>query len=143
MLPAASKEALTARLSAKGLDLQHLALAQGVSEMLEFFREAGAEGCTLPDGDMLLFQWGTYDSGPGPHFEVDITRQFIAADAEGDDAISQLHLTYKFTISTTLAGCGAGTAGATALPTSRALRRTSRTTRHCAPARTWNQWRLL
>ena len=108
MVPGASKDAFTARLSARALGLRQLAPAQGVSEMLEFFRDTRAEGCIPTDGDMLLFQWGTYDWGSGFHFEVDITRQFIAANAEDDDAISQLHLTYRFTPSSVLADWGTG-----------------------------------
>src|SRR6202023_3596424 len=108
MVPDSAKETFTAWLTAKGLDVQHLAPAQGVSEMLNFFRDIRAAGCIPTDGDMMLFQWGTYDWGAGLHFEVDITRQFIAADLEGDDAISQLHLTYRFTPSSALGECGAG-----------------------------------
>ena len=39
------------------------------------------------DGDMLLFQWGTYDWGQGPSFELDLTRQSIvvATDDVPDD----------------------------------------------------------
>jgi hypothetical protein len=45
---------------------------------------------------MLLFQWGTFDWGEGPRFELDITRQFIEDDEQDDDAISQLCLTFRF-----------------------------------------------
>ena len=56
----------------------------------------------------MLFQWGTYDWGAGLHFEADITRQFIASDREGDDGISQLHLTYRFAPTSLLRAHGAG-----------------------------------
>lgn len=45
---------------------------------------------------MLLYQWGSYDWGQGRHFELNITRQFIEAELEDDDAISQLSLTYRY-----------------------------------------------
>jgi hypothetical protein len=48
-------------------------------------------------GDMLLFQWGTYDWGDGPSFEYNITRQLIVAGHdEPDDAIWQLLLTVRY-----------------------------------------------
>lgn len=34
------------------------------------------------DGDMLLFQYGTYDWGNGKYFEFDITRQFIKSNED-------------------------------------------------------------
>ena len=42
------------------------------------------------------FNGGTYDWGSGDHFELDLTRQVILPDEEDDDAIWQLHLTYRF-----------------------------------------------
>ena len=108
MAPDSAKEALIAWLTAKGLNAQYLAPGDGVSEMLNFFCNVRPEGCASTDGDMLLFQWGTYDWGSGPRFEVDITRQFIALHREGDDAISQLHLTYRFAPTSFLHGQGSG-----------------------------------
>lgn len=40
----------------------------------------------IDDGDMLLFEWGTHDWGNGPSFQYKLTRQFIAADEDDDDA---------------------------------------------------------
>lgn len=57
---------------------------------------------------MLLFQWGTYDWGNGSHFEVNLTRQFIEPEGEGDDAISQLSLTFKFRETPALTEVGEG-----------------------------------
>ncbi len=51
------------------------------------------------DGDMLLFQWGTYDWGQGQFFEVDLTRQTILALDDPDDAadsMRQLRVTLKY-----------------------------------------------
>ncbi len=36
-------------------------------------------------GDMLLFQWGINDWGNGPALEINITRQLIATDDDGDE----------------------------------------------------------
>jgi len=76
--------------------------------MLDFFEGVRADDCASSDGDMLLFQWGIHDWGTGEHFEVDIARQFIAAHLEGDDAISQLHLTYRFAPTSLLRDHGTG-----------------------------------
>ena len=64
--------------------------------MLSFYREVRAERCRIDkDGDMLLYQWGTYDWGDVELFEFDITRQLIVGDGEDED-IFQLSLTFKF-----------------------------------------------
>lgn len=57
---------------------------------------------------MLLFQWGVYDWGRGAHFELDITRQFVIAEEEGDDAISQLRCIAYFPASPELRALPAG-----------------------------------
>jgi hypothetical protein len=74
--------------------------------MLDFYRDVRADGCKLDnDGDMLLFQWGTYKFGGGPSFQFDITRQLYlgeSAGGGGDSAISQLSFTFHFTPSAQL-----------------------------------------
>jgi hypothetical protein len=37
------------------------------------------------DGDMLLFQWGTYDWGNGEHFEIGFVRQFSIPEPKDED----------------------------------------------------------
>jgi hypothetical protein len=59
------------------------------------------------DGDMLLFQWGTY-SWNGDAFSYDITRQFIVESAEDDDAIWQLALTVLFDAADETESLGSG-----------------------------------
>jgi hypothetical protein len=51
------------------------------------------------DGDMLLFQWGVFDWGEGPRFEIDLTRQVIIPeddDEEADQEIQQLRCTFRY-----------------------------------------------
>jgi hypothetical protein len=80
----------------------------GLERMLAFYGEVRADDVDLEtDGDMLLFQWGTYDWGDGAMFEVDITRQFIRGAGEDDD-LWQLHLNYRFAPSETLRTTGKG-----------------------------------
>ena len=80
----------------------------GVERMMAFYRDIRADDVDLEsDGDMLLFQWGTYDWGGGELFEIDITRQLIAEGGEDED-IWQLHLTYRFSPSQALRALGKG-----------------------------------
>jgi hypothetical protein len=80
----------------------------GIERMTAFYRDVRAEDVNLEsDGDMLLFQWGTYDWGNGEAFEVDITRQLIAQEGEDED-IWQLHLTYRYSPSEALRAIGKG-----------------------------------
>lgn len=51
------------------------------------------------DGDMLIYQWGTYDWGFGAHFELSITRQTTLNLEDPDqaaDSMRQLSLTFKY-----------------------------------------------
>ncbi len=97
------------RLHDTGVDIASATVEAGVSAMLAFYVNERADGCHVDDdSDMLLFQWGTYDWGGGRRFEVDITRQIVLPDEEDDDAIWQLHLTYRFAPTHDLEGHGAG-----------------------------------
>ncbi|HEY4187918.1 MAG TPA: hypothetical protein VGP07_22775 [Polyangia bacterium] len=80
----------------------------GIEKMASFYNDVRVDDVDLEsDGDMLLFQWGTYDWGDGPTFEVGITRQLIRGTGE-DDEIWQLHLTYRFPPSEALVAIGDG-----------------------------------
>lgn len=84
-------------------------LEVGLSAMIEFYSTARADGCDPgADQDMLLFQWGTYDWGDGEWFEIELARQVMIPDEEDDDAIWQLHLTYRYPPSRELALLGSG-----------------------------------
>ena len=91
-----------AHLSQRGLRLEGMVASEGIDAMLDFFR---AQRFDFQGEDWLLFQYGTYDWGDGPYFEIDITRQFaveIDYDEEsGDDdegeGMWQLSLTFRFT----------------------------------------------
>jgi hypothetical protein len=68
----------------------------GIELMFAFYQSVSPDGCEPYDGDMLLFQWGTYDWGTGENFEIGITRQFVELAQKDDEAISQLSLVYRF-----------------------------------------------
>ncbi len=70
--------------------------ADGLELIADFYRNVRAEDVArLPDQDMLLYQWGTYNWGQGAHFSLGLTRQLIVGSGE-DDHIWQLHLTFYF-----------------------------------------------
>jgi hypothetical protein len=63
--------------------------------MFDFYAAERADGCDPEeDGDMLLFQWGTYDWGEGEAFEFNITRQLMGDDEDAE--VRQLRLTFRF-----------------------------------------------
>ena len=68
-----------------------LTAAELVDAVLEFYQSVRVDGCVLEeDGDMLLFQWGTYDWGKGKHFSFGVTRQIIWTDEEGEQEMRKL-----------------------------------------------------
>lgn len=93
MKPDESKQALQDLAASRGIDLNASTLREGIEAMLAFRAQTVCVTCS---DDMLLYQWGSYDWGNGRYFEVNITRQFIEAEGDGDDAISQLSLTYRY-----------------------------------------------
>lgn len=73
------------------------------------YRQQRFAGLVEPEGDMLLFQYGVYDWGDGPAFEVDLTRQFIEDERDDDEHVfSQLHLTCYYEVDGTLSALGKG-----------------------------------
>ena len=107
-LPSTSVNAFEEFVENSGGSLPELTVRAGLAEMLSFYEFVSPGGCTIENGDMLLYQWGTNDWGDGTQFEIKITRQFIELDAEDDDAISQLQLTFKFPPDKTTTAIGGG-----------------------------------
>lgn len=78
------------------VDLDESTPSVGFEALLAFYRDVRAADVELEgDGDMLLYQWGTYDWGEGERFELNLTRQLICRDG-GDDDLWQLALTYRY-----------------------------------------------
>ncbi len=77
--------------------LSDMALRDGIQAMIDFYLTTVAAGAAPPDedGDMLLFECGTFDWGLGPAFQIAITRQIIYPDGEDQD-IWQLRLVCRF-----------------------------------------------
>lgn len=119
MTPATSLAAFEQRLSPGGRSASALTAAEGVEAMLAFYASERCDGCVLEeDGDMLLFQWGTYNWGDSTHFELNITRQLMPGgedgdgggeeDEDGDEGILQLSLTFRFPPAAELQALGSG-----------------------------------
>lgn len=101
MKPKQSLRALTKRIDATGKSLTDLTVGDGIEAMLAFYTEERADGCKLEeDGDMLLYQWGTYQfSKTEKTFQLGIVRQFILPR---QDEPFQLLLTFHFPATATL-----------------------------------------
>jgi hypothetical protein len=96
-------------LASRGLAAAMLGVENGCAAVFDFYREVRAKGCTqVPDADMLLYQWGTYDWGEGEHFQLDLTRQLIPSEEAEDEDIWQLSLTFLFAPAADLEAVGAG-----------------------------------
>jgi hypothetical protein len=84
-------------LDARGLTLDDSDGEVVISALLDWYETERADDAApiKDDGDQLLFQWGTYDWGAGPFFEVSLARQLIASSA-ADESIRQLSLTFRY-----------------------------------------------
>ncbi|WP_147385607.1 hypothetical protein [Oleomonas cavernae] len=108
MAPSQSLEAVTQFFQHQGLDIRQAPLKDFVSCLLGFYERVEFSNLAPDGGDMLLLQFGTYDWGAGTHFEFDITRQFITADEQDDDAISQLNCSLLYRPTPALMAVGEG-----------------------------------
>jgi hypothetical protein len=122
MTPTTSLAAFERHLSLSGHSASALTVSEGVEAMLAFYAAERCDGCVLEeDGDMLLFQWGTYNWGDSTHFELNITRQLMPGgdggdggdgdgdeDEDDDEGILQLSLTFRFPAAAELQALGSG-----------------------------------
>ncbi len=104
----AVKREFLRNVTASGRSLKTLSLHDGVDLMLDFYQKEHVVGCAIDqDGDMLLYQWGTYNWGKGEVFEFNITRQLIVEEDE-DENIWQLSLIFEFKLAEALQHIGQG-----------------------------------
>jgi hypothetical protein len=104
-----AEQRLKEMLSAAGVDV-------GAPEPMvtwQVFKQFAAlpvEDVASEDGDMCLFQWGTYDwgDGRGERFEISFLRQFTIEDDGEYDHMEQLHCTFEFEPTESLRGLGSG-----------------------------------
>lgn len=95
-----------------GKSLASLSPTEAIDLMVAFYTKVRADECDIDaDGDMLLFQWGTYKWGTEEYFEYNITRQLLfpsSALENDDECIWQLSPTLKFKPILELKGLSAG-----------------------------------
>jgi hypothetical protein len=110
-----AEDALRQFLEICGLGVSGLTAKQAVEGAIAFFESVRFDDVEAEerDGDMLLFQWGTYDwhDGAGLSFQFDLARQLIIVGSDpedDDDAMWQLHLTLHYAPSEANAAVGAG-----------------------------------
>jgi|GEM_PF-1749182 len=97
--PSNSKKVYLSYLKKKGIVFNELTLDQLIDSSVSFFKEIRFQKVNLKkSGDMILVQWGKYNWGKGEYLEFDITRQFIKKNKDGDDAMSQLHITLYYSV---------------------------------------------
>jgi hypothetical protein len=78
--------------------LEDLPVTKAFALLLRFYDEYRPTGA-MPldeDGDMLLYEWGTYNWGNGRSFNLSLTRQVLYPDGEHDQAVWQLRLIFKY-----------------------------------------------
>lgn len=97
------------RVTRAGLSLEKLIPAETLAQMMAFYREVRAERCHLDEeGDMLHFEWGSFDWGQGETFHVEFTRQFILPGNEDEDGMSQLFVRLHYPATVGLRALGEG-----------------------------------
>lgn len=99
MIPSESEAAFLRFLDSSGLKLKSLRPAKGLHAMLDFYRSIRPAKISpsAHSGDLLMYQWGVFDWGGGPRFELDIRRQFVEEIREDDQGLmSHLSLTFHF-----------------------------------------------
>ena len=63
MKPSESVAAFESFVESNGVSFIGITPSEGVVQMLDFYNAVPVEGCSGASGDMLLFQWGTFDWG--------------------------------------------------------------------------------
>lgn len=96
-----NKKAITSSfknyLKDQGVKEKDITLESLMDLVLAYFQEVQFESADIEnDGDMLLFEYGTYDWGQGKFFQIGLTRQLIEMhddDEEQEDHMYQLQVT--------------------------------------------------
>lgn len=97
--PEHTKTSFKERLAENNKSVSSLNLAEGLSALIDYYRDARMKGCRLDeDEDIMLFHWGSYSGGDEESFEVAIARQLIVDSDTSAEAIWQLTLSFEFPI---------------------------------------------
>lgn len=103
-----SRKMLEELIRQANLRLDTILPEQLIKVFLDFYANQRSEDCQIDtDGDMLLFQWGIYESILGPNFHLSMTRQFaVGGDDDAELYQLELDLEYLPTEALVLAGSG-------------------------------------
>lgn len=86
-------------------DIETRSIRSLLESVFAFYRNEIASGLAEAEGDMLLFQFGIYDWGSGPFFEVNMIRQYVELEQNDDENVySQFSLTRYYAPDDKLAG---------------------------------------
>lgn len=96
MKPDKSKAEFKRFTKANGVNPLKSSVQEGFGQMFDFFKTTKIDGCYHEDGDMLLFQWGTYERNGKRLFTIDLTRQFYEIKRGEFAGASHLSLAYHF-----------------------------------------------
>lgn len=108
MLSSESRAAFEGLLRDRELTVDTLDVPAAISAMIDFYVMHRSDDTNLSrDGDMLLFEWGTYSWGQGPSFRWKVTRQFITGAGDDED-FWQLSLTLHYDPTDVSEGLGSG-----------------------------------
>lgn len=79
-------------------DPTRLPIGEAFTAMFDFYASIAAEGALPEDeeGDMLLFEYGTYNWGEGERFELCLTRQLVLEPDEDELEYWQLRLVFRY-----------------------------------------------
>ena len=85
-------------LRGKGVTMNSLSLSSFPGLFVGYYLDVQFDNLDLEnDGDLLLYQYGTYDWGSDMFFTIDFVRQFcVMPDGELDPDIFQQHITFYF-----------------------------------------------
>lgn len=108
MKPSESITKFEGQLDAAGHSLAELVPCMALDHMLSFYTTPPSASSEDGGQDMLLFEWGTYDWGEGQSFEVSLTRQFVEAETNGEERISQLRLVFHYQSTSEMDALGQG-----------------------------------
>lgn len=91
-------ESIESYLKGKGFGADSLSLDSFPALFVGYYRDVHFDKLNREnDDDMLLYQYGTYDWGLGPFFEIDFVRQLCEMPpGELDPDIYQQHITFYF-----------------------------------------------
>lgn len=94
----------------RGVEVNRLDASTAASLMMDWYRQAQADDVNFSaDGDMLLFEWGTYNWRE-KSFRYSVTRQFIVEGLPDDDeALWQLAFCFHYPSTADTDALGSGT----------------------------------